>query len=147
YLVAETGEGMIIIDQHALHERILFEQISERLTQGSLESQRLLIPDLIDVAGDHIAIIEEHAEALGRLGFELTPYGAGTIAVHAAPPLVREGRVREFITDLLDRLSVRSGPVSAELLMNDLLSMLACKAAVKAGDSLTPEEIQAVMSQ
>ena len=147
YLVAETEDGLLIIDQHALHERILFEQLAERITQGPLESQRMLIPDLIDVAADHIAIIEEYADALNRLGFELTPYGSATIAVHAAPTILREGRVREFLTDLLDRLSVRHAPASTEMLMNDLLSMMACKAAVKAGDPLTPEEIQALMEQ
>src|SRR5207244_908206 len=126
-------------DQHALHERILFEQLSGRVTQGPLESQRMLIPDVIDVAGDHIAIVEEYADTLQRLGFELTPYGTSTIAVHAAPTILRDERLHDFLKDLLDRLSVRSAPASTELVINDLLSMMACKAAVKAGDALTPQ--------
>ncbi|MEP0843197.1 MAG: DNA mismatch repair endonuclease MutL [Phycisphaerae bacterium] len=147
YLVAETPDGLVIVDQHALHERILFEQLAAALSRGPLESQRLLIPDLIDVSPDQVAVIELHAEVLARLGFELTAYGPGTIAVHAAPSLLREGRAREFVRDLLDRLSTRSGPASAEMLTNDLLSMMACKAAVKAGDALSDQEIRALMRQ
>ncbi len=147
YLVAETADGMVIIDQHALHERILFEQLAERIARGPLESQRMLIPETLDVSADHVAVIETYADTLGRLGFELTPYGAGTIAVHAAPTLLREDRLLEFLRDLLDRLAMRSAPASTELLINDLLSMMACKAAVKAGDTLTDGEIRALLAQ
>jgi DNA mismatch repair protein MutL len=147
YLVAETEDGLMIIDQHALHERILYEQFCERITTGPLESQRLLIPDLIDVSADQVGLIETHADELQKLGFELTPYGPSTLAVHAAPSILSESRVREFLRDLLDRLSERSAPASSELVMNDLLSMMACKAAVKAGDALTDAEIQALMRQ
>jgi len=147
YLVAETEDGLVIIDQHALHERILYEQISEQITRGRLESQRLLIPDTIDVAPDHIALIETHGTTLGQLGFELSPYGPSTIAVHAAPSLMKPERVGEFLRDVLDRLADRGAPVSPELLMNDLIAMCACKAAVKAGDALAPEEIESLMSQ
>ncbi len=147
YLVAETADGLIIIDQHALHERIIYEQLSERIAAGSLESQRLLIPDLIEVSPDHVGLIETHEQTLARLGFELTPYDPRTIAVHAAPSLLAADRVRDFLKDLIDRLAMRSAPASAELLMNDILSMMACKAAVKAGDELTDAEIQALMRE
>lgn len=145
YLVSETPEGLMIIDQHALHERILFEQLVDRIARGPLESQRMLIPDILEVSADHIGVIETYGDTLQRLGFELTPYSSNTIAVHAAPTLLQEGRMREFLRDLLDKLAVRSGPASTELVINDLLSMMACKAAVKAGDPLTDAEIQALM--
>ncbi len=147
YLVAETADGLVIIDQHALHERILFEQLSEQLQGGPLESQRLLIPDMIDVAPDQVAVIEAHADTLARLGFDLTPYGPSTIAVHAAPSILKPERVTAFVRDMLDRLAVRSGPASGELLTNDLLSMMACKAAVKAGDALDPAEIRSLLAR
>jgi DNA mismatch repair protein MutL len=147
YLVAETPDGLMIIDQHALHERVLYEQLSAQIAAGPLESQRLLIPETIDVSPDQVGVIEVHAESLARLGFELSPYGPSTIAIHAAPSLLKEGRVHEFVRDMLDRLSARSGPASAELLTNDLLSMMACKAAVKAGDPLSMQEIRALLAQ
>jgi len=147
YLAAETPEGMIIVDQHALHERILFEKLSEQFSRGPLESQRYLLPESIDVSPDQVGVIETHAEIVRQLGFELSPFGPGTIAIQAAPTLLKDGRVLEFVRDLLDRLAVHDNPASAEMLTNDLLSMMACKAAVKAGDPLTLEEMQALMAQ
>ncbi|MDM8007656.1 MAG: DNA mismatch repair endonuclease MutL [Phycisphaerae bacterium] len=147
YLVAETADGLVIIDQHALHERILFEQLSQEITRGPLESQRLLLPDMIDVAPDQVAVIEAHADTLAKLGFEMTPYGPSTIAVHAVPSILRPERVTAFVRDMLDRLAVRSGPATGEILINDLLSMMACKAAVKAGDPLDPAEIRSLLSK
>jgi len=147
FLVWETDDGLAIIDQHALHERILYEQISEQITRGPLESQRLLIPDTIDVTADHIALIETQGDLLARIGFELTPFGPNTIAVHAVPSLMKPERINEFLRDVLDRLADRGAPASPELLLNDLISMYACKAAVKAGDVLSAEEIDALMSQ
>ncbi len=147
YLVAETGEGVVIIDQHALHERILFEQLSEQFSRGPLEAQRLLIPETVEVSPDQIAVIEEHEETLKRLGFEISPYGPGTLAIHAAPTLLTEERMADFARDMLDRMADQSNPTSTEQIINDLLSMMACKAAVKAGDRLTAEEITALMAK
>ncbi len=146
YLVAETDEGVTIIDQHALHERILFEQLSRQFSNGPLESQRLLIPETLDVSPDQVELIDSHADTLRLLGFELSPYGPGTLAVHASPTLLKEDRMREFLRDMLDRLQENNTPTNTEQLINDLLSMMACKAAVKAGDPLSPEEIDALMA-
>ncbi len=147
FLLAETDEGLIIVDQHALHERVLYEAMSERITHGPLESQRLLIPETIDVTPDQVTLIESHADAWAKLGFELSAYGPSTIAVHALPSLLKPERAHEFLRDALDRLADREAPASSELLLNDLLSMMACKAAVKAGDPLAPEEIAQLMAQ
>ncbi|HOJ75301.1 MAG TPA: DNA mismatch repair endonuclease MutL [Phycisphaerae bacterium] len=146
YLVAETRDGLMIIDQHALHERILFEQLSKEFSQGPLESQRLLLPEIVDVSPDQVAVIESHEDTLRQLGLELTAYGPGAIAIHAAPSVLKPERTREFVRDMLDRLADRQAPASTELLTNDLLAMMACKAAVKAGDPLSQEEIAALMA-
>ncbi|UCD28484.1 MAG: DNA mismatch repair endonuclease MutL [Planctomycetota bacterium] len=147
YLVAETPDGMLIIDQHALHERILYEQLSEQFSNRPLESQRMLIPETIDVIPDHMEVMETHADTIKQLGFELVQFGPNTIAVHAAPTLLKEGRMPEFVRGMLDRLVAWSGPTSAEEITNDLLSMMACKAAVKAGDHLDPAEIRSLLAQ
>ncbi|MBP7935580.1 MAG: DNA mismatch repair endonuclease MutL [Phycisphaerae bacterium] len=147
FLVTESDDGLTIIDQHALHERILYEKISEQIRRGSLESQRLLLPETVNVAPDHVALIESHGQLFGQLGFELSPYGPSTIAVHAAPSLLSPERVADFVRDALDRLVARDAPASGEMLMNDLIAMCACKAAVKAGDPLSPAEIESLMAQ
>jgi len=147
YLIAESADGITVIDQHALHERILFEQFSKQLSKGTLESQRLLIPETVDVSPDQTTLLEAYAETLQRLGFEIGPYGPRTIAIHAAPTLLRPERIIGFVRDMLDRFADRSAPASTEMITNDLLSMMACKAAVKAGDPLSPEEIQSLLAQ
>lgn len=147
FLVTQTPDGIEIIDQHALHERILYEQFSAQLAGGSLESQRLLLPETLDVTPDQIELIESHGALFKQLGFELGAYGPSAIAVHATPSLLRPERVNAFLRDALDRLSDRQTPASAEMLLNDFVSMMACKAAVKAGDHLCPEEIQALLAR
>lgn len=146
YLVAETPDGLVVVDQHALHERVLFEKISAQVRSGPLESQRMLIPEPIDVSPDQLAVIETHAETIHQLGFELTPYGPNSIAIHAAPTLLREGRMIEFVRDMIDRLTVRESPAAADMLLNDLISMMSCKAAVKAGDPLSVAEMRELMT-
>jgi len=148
YLVVETADGMMIIDQHALHERILYEQLRQRITEQPLESQRLLIPEVIRVPADRIEALETHAETLARLGVELTPSGPQSVTLHAFPTLLHE-RVdqRRFARDLLDLLSERGARPGTETLVHEMLDMMACKAAVKAGDPLTPQEIDALLAR
>ncbi len=148
YIVAETPDGLLIIDQHALHERILYEQLRERIATRPLESQRLLMPEMIDVPGDRLAVLEEHADLLRRLGIELTPAGPQTVALQAFPTFLGERVDRPaFVRDLLDRLSEAGRRPDTETLIHDVLDMMACKAAVKFGDPLSDDEIAALLEQ
>jgi DNA mismatch repair protein MutL len=147
YLVAETEEGILIVDQHALHERVIYEQLRERIAQGSLESQRLLLPETIRVAPEQMALLESRDELFRRLGIEATPFGADSIAVHTFPSLLRDADVHGFMSDLLDYLGRQAAGASLEAVIHKVLDMMACKAAVKAGDPLTEEEIEALIRQ
>ncbi|HNQ23784.1 MAG TPA: DNA mismatch repair endonuclease MutL [Phycisphaerae bacterium] len=142
YLVVETDDGIMIIDQHALHERVLYEELRRRLTQGTLEAQRLLLPETIKVTPAQLGIIETHAALLQRLGIELAPFGPDAVAVHTFPMLLKDVNVPAFLRDLLDQLGQQATQhVETEVVIHKLLDMMACKAAVKAGDALTDEEI------
>jgi DNA mismatch repair protein MutL len=147
YLVMETPEGMLVIDQHALHERILFEQLKRRLRNGPLEKQRLLIPEPIDLPADQAALALEHQEALAQLGLEITDFGGGTVLLQSYPALLGRKLPGEILRAALDHLVSKDRLPSRELLLNDLLSVMACRAAVKAGDHLSPEEITALIAQ
>ncbi len=147
YLVAETEDGIVIVDQHALHERVLYEQLRRRITDGSFESQRLLLPETIPVTPQQAALLEANTELLERLGIEVTPLGTDAVAAHAFPSLLKDTDVVSFMRDLLDRLAQQAGVTKTDALIDDILSMMACKAAVKAGDPLTPEEIDALFEQ
>lgn len=147
YLVAETEEGIVIVDQHALHERVLYEQLRERLTAGPLESQRLLLPETLQVGPHQMAVLEAHHELLTLLGIEWSPFGADTVALQAFPVILKDTQVLPFMQDLLDRLEQQDAQTPPDVVLDGLLSMMACKAAVKAGDPLTAEEIDALFQQ
>ncbi len=146
YLVAETEDGIIIVDQHALHERITYEQLRTRLTKGPLESQRLLLPETITVTPRQADLLESSAELLKRLGIEVSSFGTDAVAVQSFPALLKNADIRGFMRDLLDRLAQPVSDPTTDAVIDDVLSMMACKAAVKAGDSLTPEEIDALFA-
>lgn len=147
YLLIETDEGLLIVDQHALHERILYEELRTRIAQRPLQSQRLLLPDVVHVPPDRIEALELHADTLNRLGIELTAAGPQSIAVQAFPMLLDRADRPAFVRDLLDRLAERGTRLETESLVHDLLDMMACKAAVKAGDPLTQEEMTALLER
>lgn len=147
YLVAESSDGLIIIDQHALHERVLYEQFRERLVSGPLESQRLLIPETVEVSSEQMSAAEQHRGLFARLGVELDAFGPNVLAVQAFPVALSRMNVAEFVRDALDRLVEPGQQEHPETLIHALLDMMACKAAVKAGDPLSAEEIQSLLAQ
>lgn len=147
YIVVEEEAGITIIDQHALHERILYEELRARVALKPLESQRLLLPDVLTCPADRLAAIELHAETLARLGIELSIAGPGSVAVQAFPTLLQRADRVEFVRELLDLLSEGGTRVETESVIHHVLDMAACKAAVKAGDPLTAEEIAALLAR
>ena len=147
YLVLETEDGMLVIDQHALHERILFEQFKERLRTGTLERQRLLIPEPIEMLPEQQARLLENRQALAELGLEIEDFGGGTLLVTAYPALLGKRQPAEIVRAVADHLAAHERAPNREQLFNDLLSLMACKAAVKAGDPLTPELITELLAQ
>jgi len=147
YLVAETDEGILIIDQHALHERVMYDRLRRRLAEGVLDSQRLLLPETVRVTPEQMEVLEVQAELLTRLGLEITPFGRDSIAVNAVPAVLRDSEVTAFVRDVLDKLADRGNQPTPEVFLEDMLSMMACKAAVKFGDPLSPEEVEALVAQ
>ncbi len=147
YLVAETDDGIVIVDQHALHERVLYEQFRARITSGPLESQRLLLPETVPVTRLQADHLEQEADLLARLGIELTPFGDDSVAIHSFPALLKDTDVVGFMRDLLDVLASRTTATTPDMVLDGVLSMMACKAAVKAGDPLTRPEIDALFAK
>jgi DNA mismatch repair protein MutL len=148
YLVVEVPpDEVLFIDQHALHERSLFEQLQQRLRTGTLESQRLLIPEPITLPPAQAALVLEHRAALSELGLGVEDFGGGTVLLSSYPTLLSRQSPKEVFQAVVDHLVKRERAPSPEQLLNDLLSLLACHAAVRAGDRLTPEEIAALVAQ
>ncbi len=145
YIVEQTSEGFVVIDQHALHERMLYEKLRERIRHNRLESQRLLLPESFEVTDAQAGAIETHAELIARLGIEVTPFGPNSCAVQAFPTILAKTAPAAFMEDMLDLLVAKSGRLSADDLLDEVLSMTACKAAIKAGQKLTDTEIRQLL--
>jgi len=152
YIVAETPDGhgggsITIIDQHALHERILYEELFARMSRGPLEGQRLLIPEVLPVTPKQVAALETVKPMLTNLGIEVADFDAHSVAVHTFPSLLSKVSPREFLRDLLDKLLELGSKLTAEELLHELLDMASCKAAVKAGYPLSHDEIAALLER
>ncbi len=143
WLVVEDKDGLLIVDQHALHERVMFERLLERVGAGDLPSQQLIVPVAVEVEGDAGDRGASVAGLCRRLGLDLAPLGPSTLAIHAAPLLLMERGVDlvSFVEDLLDRAGALHG-ADEETALRDVLDMMACKAAIKAGDRLTDRELR-----
>jgi len=141
YIILETDEGMLVIDQHALHERILFEQLRRRIRDGKLEVQKLLIPEPIDLPAEQAAIVLDFKDQLAELGLEVSEFGGTTILLSSYPTLLSRRPPFEILQGVIDYLVSKDRPPTKEILLDHLLATMACKAAVKAGDRLTQEEI------
>jgi DNA mismatch repair protein MutL len=147
FIVAVDDEGIAIVDQHVAHERVLFERITDRLTTGRLDSQRLLEPMLVELAPSGRQALIAHAADLDRLGFELEDFGGDAVRVCAVPALLRredcEAALRAFAEDLegLDRGS------RAEDALRRIAATMACHAAVKANYPLTAEKMAHILEE
>jgi len=146
YIIEQTDEGFVIIDQHALHERMLYEIMRRRLDRESLESQRLLLPESFEVTEAQAGAIDNHADMLTQLGIELTPFGPRTYAIQTFPTMLGNVSPLEFVHDLLDLLVERGDAMAKRDLFDDILNMAACKAAIKAGQRLTDSEIRQLLA-
>jgi len=147
YLVVESKDGMLVIDQHALHERILFEQLRGRIAAGQLEKQRLLIPEPLDLSPEQAARVLESKTDLAELGMEVDDFGGGTILLASVPAMLGRAIPSALFRDVADRLTSKDRPPTRDQLFEHLLATMACRAAVKAGDRLTPEEIDDLVAQ
>jgi DNA mismatch repair protein MutL len=147
YLVAESDDGLVIIDQHALHERIMFEDLLMRLRRGPLESQRMLLPLTFQATQQQVDALDRLGPILAQLGIEASAIGPNGVAVHAFPSFLDKLDPAAFVKDVLEKAENESATIDHETLLHETLDMMSCKAAVKAGDPLTPDEIAALLAR
>ncbi len=147
YLVTESDEGVTIIDQHALHERILYEHLRNRVLNGPLESQNLLVPEPVDLSPAEAAAALENRELLAKLGMKVEPFGGDTVLLASYPAMLANINSTEVLRELLDRLVSGGKQPDSRDVLDELLHGIACKAAIKAGDRLTSEEIGTLLDQ
>lgn len=141
YLLAPEEDRLLIIDQHALHERLMYEMLRSELEDGAYEAQQLVVPLLVDVPPSHIKLLESHLALFSKLGIEMEPFGGNTYQVTAICHLYEESKVSDAVCRVLDILA-QGDLFAEEAFVADMLRVTveACRGAVKAGDRLTPEE-------
>jgi DNA mismatch repair protein MutL len=147
YVITQDAQGVVIIDQHALHERVMFEYLVQRVAAGVLESQRMLMPVPVQATRGQLETLTEASALFARIGLEITPAGAAGVLVHAFPSFLFERGVDvvDFLEQLLRKAEAgeleSTSAASLEHALRDVLDMMACKAAIKAGDRLSDLEL------
>ncbi len=147
YLVAEHENGIMVIDQHALHERVLYEQLREKIASGALEVQRLLVPEAVNLTAAEAAAVIESRDELAALGIEVEPFGGDTVLVVAYPAMLGKLSPAEILRQVVEQLMAENRPPERRELIDELLHSMACRAAIKAGDSLSLDEVISLLLQ
>jgi DNA mismatch repair protein MutL len=147
YIVAQTDEGFVLIDQHALHERIMYENLCKRVRENKLQSQKLLMPESFEVTEAQTEVLENNSQLLEKLGIEIVPFAPRTMAIQAFPTLLAKADPLDFIQDLIEILENKQADIDSDRLLEEILDMAACKAAIKAGQKLTPAEIEQLLAE
>jgi DNA mismatch repair protein MutL len=147
YLITECDDGMVVIDQHALHERILYEHLREKVLSGAVESQALLVGEPVDLTPAEAAAALDARDVLASLGVTIEPFGGDTVLVSSYPAMLANFRPAEVLRDLVDQLLSGGKNPDRRDVLDSLLHMISCKAAIKAGDRLSSEEIAALLEQ
>ncbi|MBI4583637.1 MAG: DNA mismatch repair endonuclease MutL [Planctomycetes bacterium] len=153
FIIAEKEGGLVVIDQHALHEKVLYERILRRLKEKSFPSQRLLIPEVVALPLHLVPLIPRIIEQLAAFGFELEPFGEREVAVQAVPVVLDRGPAAAVVREVAEGLlrhpekeeREAAGVIGGSL--RRIAQMMACKQAVKAGMKLEPDEIQALLEE
>ncbi len=142
YVVLESDRGLVLLDQHAAHERILFEQMLRRMEQNEAPSQRLLLPETVELPPRDAQFLREQLPILTRLGVGLSEFGERTFLLDALPPFVKVPDARRFVLELVDALKAAGQPVNSWRLGEQTVAKTVCRHAVKANDPLAGPELE-----
>ena len=147
YLVLETEEGLTVIDQHALHERVLYEQLRQRVLNEAVESQRMLVPETVELSPAETLLLIEHKDLFAQLGFGIEEFGRNTVLLTGYPPMLSRVDLGRLIRDLAGQLAEAGQTPTRRDLLDRFLHMMSCTAAIKSGDRLTQEEMESLIAQ
>jgi len=145
YIVAQTPESVIIVDQHAAHERLVYERMKAMLAAGGVARQGLLLPVIVELSDGEASALGEKADELAELGLVLEPFGAGAIAVREVPALLGETDVTGLVKDLAADISGEGEGLALKERLEAVCATLACHGSVRAGRRLTAEEMNALL--
>jgi DNA mismatch repair protein MutL len=147
YIVAQTKDGVVIVDQHAAHERLVYERIKAMLANGGVARQGLLLPEVVELEPAGVERLAARAPELAELGLELERFGSGAVVVRAVPALLGETDAAGLVRDLADELAELGDAPALKERLADVCSTIACHGSIRAGRRLLPEEMNALLRQ
>lgn len=147
YIVAEDKNGLVLIDQHAAHERIRYEELMDQFENQKKSVQPLLVPEQMELSSQEINLIEENKNIFEQLGFEIEPFGGNTFIVNAVPSCLAKEDVYAVIKGVLDDISNQKNPSKMQGRVEEILTYMSCRSAIKFGKSLSQTEMQALILQ
>ncbi|MCX8281167.1 DNA mismatch repair endonuclease MutL [Phyllobacterium sp. 0TCS1.6C] len=147
YIVSQTDDSLVIVDQHAAHERLVYEALKNALHSRPLPAQMLLIPEIVDLPEEDAGRLVTHAEALARFGLGIEAFGPGAVAVRETPSMLGEVDVQRLIRDLADEIAEHDTSDGLKAILDHVAATMACHGSVRAGRRLKPEEMNALLRQ
>lgn len=147
YILCESGDGLILIDQHAAHERVLFEDLKNRFHNSRKASQKLLIPETIDLGYREAKILERLIPTLTDLGLEIAPFGGDTFVVKAVPLLLRNKEIKPMVVEIVEKTAQIGFSSGMDTVLDQCLELMACHGAIRANQRLSDKEIEQLLHQ
>jgi len=147
YIVAQTRDGVVIVDQHAAHERLVYERMKAEMDQGGVTRQALLLPEVVDLDPAEAERVADRADELAKLGLIIEPFGPGAILVRETPALLGETDAAGLIRDIADDLAENGAPLALGERLQAVCSTMACHGSVRAGRRLTAAEMNALLRE
>jgi DNA mismatch repair protein MutL len=147
YIIAQTTRGIILVDQHAAHERLVYEKLKAQLRETGVAAQALLVPEIVDLRADEVALILSLADDLSRLGLTVEPFGGTAVAVRETPAALGPVDAKRLLRDILDELADLGDSAALQARLDAVLSRMACHGSVRAGRQLRADEMNALLRE
>lgn len=147
YIVAQTADGLVIVDQHAAHERLVYEEMKRHMAEGDVKRQRLLIPEVIDLPQEEAELLSQRLEEFEALGLLLEPFGEGSILVREVPALFGQGDIAGLVKDIAADLANLDQSTALKDKLGEICGNMACRGSIRAGRRLTAEEMNHLLRQ
>ena len=147
YIIAQTETGIVIVDQHAAHERLVYERLKRQMAENGVAAQALLIPEIVDLSDNDAARLMEIADDLARLGLVIEPFGGGAVAVRETPAILGEVNAKAMLTDILDELDEMGDSQTVKDRIEAILSRVACHGSIRSGRRMQAQEMNALLRE
>ena len=147
YIISQNDDGIVIIDQHAAHERLVYEKLKEQVKENKIEVQALLVPEIIELSEPEILVLMEYKDNLSKYGLKINQFGINSIAVQEIPAILNSENIKKLIFDILDELTDLENSDTLEKKINAVLSRIACHGSIRSGRMLRTEEMNSLLRE